>query len=335
MATAIETLRKVQIGRESTKGTLVAATKQLVGRADLREEQDFYRSEMPIGIRGNVGGAGVITRAGSMIDFESELTAEEILWFLLTGVQGQVTPTGTDDYTWVFEPDLVAADIDIDTATVEVVESDGTTNHVASEVGYAMTSSLRIEWTPTGQVDFNASMFGRKRQASTPTGALTPYATREVLIGAASSHFLDTTAYADVGDTQLSGIVLGGSLEIQTGLRGRHTADARADKDFSGHRVGKTFIDLSMTVELDAVGAARLGNYRSNDIVYVRNKFAGSVVDSLPRMVQVDGAYRFKDFPSLGTDEEQRTITLNLESVYDPTSGKTYEVTVVNGLATI
>ena len=138
MATAIRPLDKLQFGIEvvSTKGTLVAATRLIRANATLAEEMDFYRSDYPQGIRANVGGAGSIMRKGIALDVETDLTAEEILWPLMTGVLGSVSPTGAGNAkTWTFTPELTTAVTTIQSATVEMLHSDGSTNHYYGESG--------------------------------------------------------------------------------------------------------------------------------------------------------------------------------------------------------
>src|SRR3990172_1865926 len=150
MAASIVPFNRLQIGMEviSTKGTGVPATRQIIGDHTMAEEQDFYRSPYPAGVRSNVGGAGTITRKGVSIDINTELTAEEILWALETGVLGGVTPSTVDVSArlWAFTPDITTGVTTINTASVEMQRSDGVTAHYYGEAYYAMTQSFKIDW---------------------------------------------------------------------------------------------------------------------------------------------------------------------------------------------
>lgn len=338
MSAAIVPFRRLQIGMESTPGTLVAATRMLPGNHHLAENISFYRSPHPRGVRAAVGGAGVITRKGCEIDFDTELTAEEILWFLLTGIKGGVTGSNSSgDYTWTFTPQLATSVLTLDTATVEFILSDGTTNHYYGEAGYALTESFRIDWSAdsgTDPVKLSGKMFARARQSDTPTGSLVPYTARESLVPALSKHYLDTS-WAGLGGTQLTGIIRSGSIEVMTGLSPDYTADGRSDKDFVQHKVGLLTARQNLVVEFDSVGASRFANYRANDIVFIRNQFNGGTVVAAARKVQVDGAYRFVDTPSFTESGGIVLMGANLESVYDETSSKTLEFVVVNGLSAV
>lgn len=318
MATAIYPLTLLQAGMESTKGTRVAATKKLPGDHQFVEEQDFYRSPFPAGVRANVGGAGVITRKGYTVDYSSDLTAEDILWLLETGIRGGVTPSTVDTNArlWTYTPELTTGVPTIRTATLECVHSDGATNHYVAEIGYAMTESIKIDFAFNQEAKLSAKLFGRARQSDTPTPSLSPN-TREPLLANLLQVFLDTT-YAGLGTTQLTSVVRSGSIDVSTGYAPNYTVDGRDDKDFVNHKVGLLQIKASVVLELDATGAARIANFRANDVVYVRHQFNGGQVigaSTAKRFVRVDSGYRFTSSPSFSRDGEQWLVNIDLESV--------------------
>lgn len=338
MATAIWPLDKLQMGIEvvSTKGTLVPATRLIRANATLAEEADRYRSDYPQGIRANVGGAGSIMRRGITLGVETDLTPEEVLWPLMTGVLGSVTPTGGGTAkTWVFTPELSTAVTTIQTATVEMLHSDGSTNHYYGESGYCMTSSFKMDWAFNQPAKLSWNMFGRARQTDTPTGSLVPYTTREILVSNSLAYYLDTT-WAGLGGTQKTIVLRSASFECTTGYAPDYTLDARTDADFVQHNVGRITAALSLVMEVNATGAAAFTNYRSNDIVYIRLKNTGSAISGGGNeTVQIDGAYRFTTTPTFSRDGDVVLVTYNLESVYDSTSGKTLEFTAINQLSSI
>jgi hypothetical protein len=164
MATALYPFDLVQLGMEATKGTIVAATRRIVGDGVYGEQQDFYRPPYARGVRANVGGAGVITRKGSIFDIQTDLSAEQILWPWLTGVVGAVTPVGAGaDKTWTFTPALTTGVPTIDAASIEYAQADGVTNHYFGKAAYAMTSSFKIDWAFNQPAKLSWSMFARSR----------------------------------------------------------------------------------------------------------------------------------------------------------------------------
>lgn len=336
MATAIKPLEKLQIGIESTKGTLVPATRVIVGENRLIEHRERYRSSYPRGVRATVGGAGVLTKQWAEVTVDTELSAEQILWPLMTGVRGSVSGSNSNNaFTYTFTPQLTTGIITVDAATVEFIESDGSTNHIASEAGYGLTESFRIESTPEDIAKLSWKMFCRARQASTPTAGLSPYTGLEELPGALLSVYLDS-ASGSLGSTQLTGIVRSCSFEYMTGLGPDFTADGRSDKDYADHQVNSLSAKLSLTLELDAVGAARFDDYRTNDIVFIRLKWTGGTAgDAGTKTVQVDGCYRFAGDPTFPDESDQKLVALELEAVYDSTWTKIVEFVITNGLSAI
>lgn len=334
MADALYQLRKVQFGEESNKGTLVAATVQMVGDATYTEEQDFYRSPYPAGVRSNVGGLGVITRKGVMVEIASDLTAEEILWPLNCGVKDVTGVDSSGDVTHTYAPELTTGIPTLATATIEYIESDGSTNHVAREFGYGLCSEFSIEWAFNQVAKLTHKWFARASQSSTPTGSLTAYSGRKALVSPLLSVYLDTS-WSGIGGTQLSGTVRSCKLDVSTGLAPDYKLDGRADLDFTKYKVGPLTAKLSMVLELDASGATQIASYRSNSGLFIRLKQLGDTVVAAQRMVQVDGSYRFVSPPQIAPDGDQTLVTLDLESYYDVTGTKALEFAVLNGLTSM
>lgn len=336
MATAIRPFTKMQMGIESVKGTLVAATRVIIGDNQFIERRERYRSGYPRGVRSTVGGAGVLTKQWVDIEVQTELSAEQVLWPLMTGIKGAVSGSNTNNaFTYTFTPQLTTSVLTLDTATVEYARSDGTTNHYYGECGYAFTTSFKIESTPDEVAKLSWKMVGRARQTDTITGALTPYTSLEELVGALLFVYLDTT-WAGLGGTQLTGIQRAVSIEVMTGLTPDFTSEGRSDKDYSKHSVGSLGANLSITWEFDATGATEYTHYRSNDLVYIRLKWTGGTVGAAgTKTVQIDGAYRFKSDPTFNYDGEQVLMSAELEAVYDSTGTSTLVFTAINGLSAI
>lgn len=330
MATAIRPLRRLHVGLESTPGTLVAATRQLIGSGRLNEEAEFYRSTYPSGLRATPGGAGVVTRRGTTLSWETELTAEEILWPLLTGIRGGVTPTDDDGLKiWTFSPELATGIPTIDTATLEFLDSDGVSNHYYGEAGYAFTRSFGISWTVNQIATLTWEMAARARQSDTPTAGLTPYSGRVPLVSNLLSVTIDSD-WSSLGTTAVEGVMRSATFSCTTGLDANYTMDGRSDADMVRHQVNLLSGTLELVMELNASTATYFQSFRDNDLLFVRLAQTGPS----NRLVQIDGCYRFSASPSFSEDNEQVLMTANLEAVIDPTTNNIFQFTVQNALAT-
>lgn len=333
MATAITSFDKLQIAFETTKGTLVPATRLLPGKYTLSEEQEYYRSAYADGFRANPGGLGATVKKGYVIDAETDLDASDFVWMMLLGVFKIAAPTGATEFTWTGTPELTTGVPSIDSATMECIKSDGVTNHYYGEVGYAMLEMFKIDWNVNQAAKLTWKAFARSRQTGTPTASLVPYTDREPLVANSVSVFWDLVGGA-IGTTQLTGLMRSASLEVMTGYGADFVMDGRVDRDFGKHNVGDITAKLSLTMELDATGASRLADYRANSGVLVRLKNTGGVVGSGLKTVQCDGAFRFTTPPSFSEDGKQVLMSCEMESYRDPTYAKTLEFLAINARAT-
>lgn len=337
MAVSPTTFNKIQVGMETTKGTLVPATRVLLAEANsaIVEEQEKFSPSYTRGVRTMNHTAGVIMRKGTMVNVSTDLNAEEVLWPLLTGVRGAVTGVGAGaDKTWTFTPQLTA-DPTLDAATIEMIRGDGTTNHYYREAGYGLTQNFHMEFAYNQVAKLSWGMFARAGQTGTATGALVPYPSREILTSNKLAIYKDTT-WAGLGGTQLTGVMRSVTFDCTTGVMPDYTLDARTDLDFTKHLAGSLGATLDMVFEFDATGATFFGQWRTNDIIFIRLKCTGSVIGSAVKTVQIDGAFRFTSSPAGFTDDDGRVVvTLNMENVFDETSSNTLLFTVINGLTAV
>lgn len=337
MATALRSFDLMQIGKETTKGTRVAATKKLVGQGYLTEEIDRYYSNYPRGVRGTVGGDGVAIRKGTRWTWETELNAEEILWPLHMGLKGGITASGTTAKTWTFSPELTGAPT-LTSATIECIQSDGSTNHIVTEAGYALVDTLKLDWAMNQVGKMSWSGFARARQSDTPTGSLTPYSSREELVTPLLAVYADTS-WAGLGGTALAGVVRSASAEFAFGNAPDYTFDQRSDLDFSQHKYGPVGLKLNLTMELNATGASEFANWRAGTRRFVRLSQVGSVAEAgtpdILKEVRVDASCRISAAPQFSDDGDFRLVSLQMDAVYDATASKIFEVTAVNLLASL
>lgn len=327
---AIRPLRRLQIGIETTPGTAVAATRVLRGAGRLTEKRETYRTEHLHGVRAPAGGAGVIARRWTEWEWESELTLEEVGWWLQSGIRS-VTPTGSaDPYTWTWEPALASGGLTVSTLSLEFAESDGTSNQYTAAAAFGVTTELGIEVKPEGVATVKASGQARARQATAPSGTASPAANRTMLPGPLWTVWWDAS-WANLGTTQLSGTVRSAKVAVKTGWEPAWTLDGRADLDWTHQSPGMVTAEMELTLELDAVAAARIANWRANDLAFVRL----AAEPSANRSFRFDLAGRLDDDLSFGEEGEVTTVSLKLGGVYDPASQKLLSIQVKNGEASL
>ena len=124
MTTGISSLRKVQIGKESTKGTAVAATAALRGLLKMNEAPSIHIANEE---RATLADVKRTVKTGNLVNlsYEEDATFEEILYFLMMGVLGNLNPTSANPTGVKHDDNSVFADLtnafDGNSATSETI----------------------------------------------------------------------------------------------------------------------------------------------------------------------------------------------------------------------
>lgn len=333
MATAIYPLRRAAIGLETDKGTLVAATKNLVGNGVYIPEITREFETYPRGIRGNVTGGGFAIHKGSTFEFETNLDYEQVLYFLLTGLINDATPDGSGPYTWVFDPTITAnSAVSMKTATLEYVIEDGATKHYERESGYGVTSGFVLDLAFNQPAKFTATMFARAEQTSNDTSGLTPISGRANIPSNLFAVYIDD-AGGTIGSTAKSLMVRSLTLTVDTGHHPDFTLDGRTDLDFTQVNSQRINVQLQMVLEHAANAATEIGHWRSGNVRLVRIKADNGAAAGANRQIQFDGAYKYVEPPQFSEENGIELVTMNMTSDYDSTLTKTFAAQVINGIS--
>jgi hypothetical protein len=326
MPTALVPIEKLQIGMETVPGTRVAATKVIATEDGGDYTHDITREET-----GEITGVFVARDDVALVEV-AEITVNHVLDFeqvllpLLSGIKS-VTPTGDGPYVWEFEPALSTLET-LKSATFEVSYTDGTTRHVEEEFGFGVCRSFEVGLAFNQLATLQAEYFGQAPAASTFTPSLAVPA-RELLASNKFAVYIND-AWADLGDTQISGLVRSASLSVTTGVEPNYTLDGASNLDHTKIRRGMLSAELSLTMEVDAAFATELAKFKAGDLRFYRLAATGS--DG--RVIQFDVAGRYITSPDYTVDDTMRLADLTLAMRYDPTSAKALRIGVTNGLAT-
>lgn len=248
-------LSKVQYGKESTKGTSVAATKILAGAeikaVPMDRKPEFI--EDALGVKAKSARSSVYE-----LMVEDTLSIPAAYFQLLPmifscGLKGNITPTettsGQGDYLWTHTPVLTATGSQ-DSLTLEF--GDDVQEY---EVEYVMFKKIKISGE-IGQdggaspVSIEVDYFGRQVTKSTFTGALSlPTMTT---MNAKLARLYKDTAWAGKGVTELTNSLRKFEFEIITGLHPKMMGSA--NKYFNTH--GESFIEAMLTLTLEGDSSA-------------------------------------------------------------------------------
>lgn len=301
-----------QIGKETTAGTTVAATRKMYFKTDgskLMRERDPRPHRFATGSRDNVRALtlGPIKAGGSVA---LPLSASEIIELLLMGINGGVTPTGAGTpKVWTFVPGT-----SLDPATLEWY--DGARGW---ESGGVYVTKLKFAGSVTDEATVEAELFALNMEQTTITAGLSER-TPDFIEGWETSLYIDAFE-GTPGTTQVTGTLINWEVEIDNQLARKYFA---ANTLNSGAiPMGELEIKAKLTFEASAAAAAtEFSNWDAATKRLVRLEFGqNEVIDGSDKKfvtVDVPGAWDAVDLG--GDDEGTRTYEMSLQYIYDPTN---------------
>ena len=345
MSKALTVARRIQIGKESTRGTAVAATRKIATKsATYRINPTHERfPDLMHGTLANTAQAPVNTRNATEFEIVNDLDFEQILLPLLSGLKGGVTPStpGTGEARlWTFTP-AIDADPLPTTYTIEFADRDmdASPNELGHEAPFGITTGFQITGGRDMLPQLTTTMVARKSSITASTGALS-LPTLSHAGNLRWALYMDS-AWANLGNTQIIGEVFGFTYTFSEFLQPDYFLDNRADLDFSSYKFNPRVVDLVIDATL---GVASSDLVPTEDDLLTTKRFIrlghtgaafDSPDDSLSRFVRLDGAYYHEDdsMADRGTDQDGNAITrLHLKSTYDSVQAQDIEIAVQNNL---
>jgi hypothetical protein len=344
IANALKDFRVIQVGKETTLGISVAATRMLRvldlsynGAGSWRH----YRPRYSIGRVTLQPDVGTITRKGFEGRIETDLSFEDILLPLLMGFEGGVTggTVGPDgQYTWTFQNDPNAGDPAPDPYTLEFRMSDGTTNW-DKEVPGLLCSAIEISWdSDSDAAKLSFEVFGRSPVDEGSFAALslpTPFEVVPALkfqLGISANWATMVGGSPTEKDTTLRSMTWRYNTGITPGL---FAGDGRLD--YSNYRFGRRGVELTMECEWNATIAAERTAFEAGSKRYIGLEALGSLIGGTTyKQVSLWGSYIYNDngFGEIGRDDDgKEVVTLGLMSVADDDTNDT-KVEIINSVAT-
>ncbi len=301
-----------QIGKETTPGTGVAATRRMYFDVDgsvFTRERPPRPHKFATGSRDNVRAftLGNTVVGGSVA---MPLSASEIIELLLMTIKGSVTPTGAGTpKLWTFTPGT-----SLDPATVEWY--DGAR---AWEANGVYGNMLKFEGSVEEEAKVTCDLFGLSLATTTMTGALSERVP-DFIEGWETSVYVDAFG-GTPGSTQLTGTVINWSVEINNGLERKYFAENT--QDAGAITIGELEVKASLLFEASpAAAATEFSNWDAATKRLVRLEFGqNEVIDGADKKyVAIDLPGAWDAFNLGSTDKNTRAYELSLQYVYDTTN---------------
>ena len=326
---------KIQYGKESTRGTAVAADTIWTGQvgAMTSDRQIVYPVEQ-FGVRAESNRSIIGQRLVTDVLSSEHGTFQQLPVLFGCGLKGGVTAveqnTGSGDYLWDFTPSLTAANAP-DSLTIE--KGDDTQ---AWEAEYCMVERITISGqvqqdNSASPVAIEAAFFGRQWTETSFTGAISlPNA--EPLVGILSQLYIDT-AWSSVGSTEKTSLLRDFSIEILTGVHPKfHGGSART---FDAYEEGLISVMANFTFEGNAAADAIWDAKQAQTYQALRFKLSGSQIGSGDvHSLVIDMSGTWEDVIPLANEDRGNNLhTAVFHSFYDSTGASLLGLTVTTNLS--
>lgn len=324
-------LRKIQYGKETTKGTAVAATRLLpVANPPIAADRKPTYPREDVGVLADASRSYISGR----------LVRDKLKWdsayfqalplLLSCGIKGNITASeqtaGQGDYLWGFTPNMVGTSNAQDSVTLERGD-----NAFMVETEYCMFDKLKFsgEVNQDGEdsvMKIEADYFGRQNSVTAFTGAiaiptLTPINTK-------LTRLYINPSWATVGATEKTLTLRAYDIEIMTGLHPKFHGSG--NEFFDNHGEGAMAIMGAFTFEGNANTADIYTAHLAQSLAVVRLKTEGPLIGTTKKhMLQIDFSGTWEEVIPLASESNGNNLwTAVLHGFYDPTGGKLLDIQV-------
>ena len=313
-----------QIGKESTPGTGVAATRRMYFNIDdsrLSRERTARPHRFATGSRDNVRAFTLgSTQVGGTVSLA--MSADEIIELLLMTINGGVTPTGASPYVWTFTPGT-----SLDPATIEW--DDGANEW---EANGCYGGKLSIEGSVEEENKVTMDVFGMALVSTTMTGGLTE-GVPSFIEGWETNFYIDAFG-GTPGTTQIEGTLINWSIEIDNQLERKYFASNT--QDAGAITLGEIMVSAKLTFEASASQSdTEFTNWDAATKRLVQLEFGQNELisgsDYKYVKFNLPGAWDLFDLGA--TDKNTRAYELSLQYVYDPTNAYGLQIVCQNDRA--
>ena len=317
----IRALRKIQLGKETTAGTKVAADIIWRGTGSIHDNMDLVFPTEDIGMLVPVGRSYIARYEAGLTLNDTEATFEQLPHLFEMGIESVTPVAGTSDYTYTYVMPYASTDLvsstDLATYTVE-----GGDNAAAEEFGYGFARSISLTGSAGQALMMSAEIVGRQVEAGTFTPGIAIADVEEILFGMGKLYISDVKAFP--ATDLISNQLLGMSLSINTGWLPVYTADGALYFSFIKQTTPE--VTLQITFEHDTTAIAEKAKWRAQTPRIINLTFTGTDGKKLA----IDIAGKWASFDVLGEQDGNDIVSGTFIGSYNSTVGGMFKVAITN-----
>jgi hypothetical protein len=333
---SVKKLTKLQVGKEVTPGTAVAQTARLLGEGTVRDLQTNQQPIRDYALLDVMAENAVPISLASELSFVSELSSQQLLYLLRSGVRkvsGVEQTGGQGDYLYTFAP-IAAADPAIEALTLAYQAHDGTgvVQNLRSAYNFATEIGIAMQGSSPSLSQMHAIFAGRGPTATAITGALGIPARTLV----ANQKWVCKVAAA-IGSLGAASAIAGGLVnfdwKLKTGLKPKYRANNSLDFFEHSFADGRQ-TDLTLTIDLSALAETlRTTYFDAGTPVAVRLQWTGpQIAAGTNHSIIIDGLYQVQPPDAPGNDNGQMIQTFKLVGQYEAAAAEQFAVSVTTNI---
>ena len=323
-------MNKLQLGRESTAGTAVAATTVWRGPfAMLEDASERVIVEEQVGQLVQAERSYDTMYRGRLAMPSTELTFEQFPHILEAGVM-TATPSGAGPYTRAYSYPYNNTVPTVKSYTIEAYNA--AADDDCNEMEYSLVEEFTIEGQAQKSWMMSATWFGRQLTPTTATSLSTLVAVEEALVPKTLLYIDDTGG--TIGTTQASGVFMGGSIKVATGLVPVPVGDGNLY--YVTHKWTKPTINYSLIFEL-VKGASKSwvkderAKQKAGTVRLVRLSASGSS----NRSMVIDMACKHDKVNGYTNSDGNTTVQIDGHVVYSSPDAKVWSCTIINNVSAL
>lgn len=339
MAPGIKKLQRIQLGKETTAGTAVAATTRWRGAgAMLDDQRKIEEIEELVGI---IDGADrtVVVQLLSMIELAPiALTFEQLQYLLVMGFGGPTTGTADGAGSGKIYQTTIPTTA-VPTAVPYTIESGDNVEQEVAE--YNVLTKLTLTGELGGTVKMSGTVMGRQVQRL--GGGFTAVSIPALSTESVTSQgkiYLDAIG-GTYGTTQVSGSIIGFKITITIGWIPQFTIDGQLYFTRADYTSQKVEGEISFLHDANASGSGGAkADFRAQTAKLLRIDLIGSALASAgttysTRHAIIDLPIKYLNPGPLDEKSGNNVVKLKFRSRYNLTAGNAGKFLVVNELASL
>ena len=330
----VKALRKIQLGREVTSGTVAVATTIWRGEGTLEDTLVQMFPPEDIGYLSHVDRSYISLKGAKVTLASTPATFEQICHILEMGVK-TATPVrdgSGSGYVYTYALPTTAQNV-IKTYSIQGGDDAG-----AEVMEYCHVTDFEISFKAGEAVMMSATIEGRQITVQAFTGSVSLPSVENIL-GSKGKLYIDAVN-GTLGGTQAANTLLSASLKVKTGLVAVPTADGNLYFSFVKGIAPDVKLDLVFEHETKAIAekvAWRAQTARKMRLIFLGNTLttSGTTGGYTTKELIIDVAGKWERFGALSEQNGNDTVAGTFNVAYDSTAALFCNLTVVNELASL